>query len=185
MKVHAYTSKLSSQLRKDLVPEVKAILPPGVDFNILYGQLLARLEQAENPSLQHAKLLLQHPEVLLKERDQKLAKRSKANQELDVLIVKANIPKAAPDRDKLVKDTLSFLGLFQKLTPAEVKRLTLLRQENGNRDPLVVPFSKVNTPEDLANNLENHLTVDGHFVLKHGEQLDNFDPVTLEIGSLA
>lgn len=181
MKVHAYASKVSAQLRKDLVPEVKAVLPLGADFNILYGQLLARLERTENPSLHQAKLLLENPEALLEERDQKLAKRSQAKQELETLIVKANIPRATPDRDKLVMDTLAFLGLFQKLSPVEVKQLTLLRQENGNRDPLVVPFSKVTTPDDLASNLENHLSVNGHFVLKHGEQLDGCDPVTAEM----
>ena len=179
--VYAYASKLSAQLRKDLVPEVRAVLPPGGDFNILYGQLLSRLERTENPSLQHAKLLLQHPEVLLKERDQKLAKRSNASQALDELIVRANIPKTAPDHDRLVEETLTFLSRFQKLTPPEVKRLTLLRQENGNRDPLLVPFGKIRTADDLASNLEKHLGIDEHFILKHGEQLDGCDPVTLEI----
>lgn len=64
----ANQSRVPVQLRRDLVAEVKSSLKSGMDFNIVYGQLLSRLEKCEQPSMERAKLLLQNPEALICER---------------------------------------------------------------------------------------------------------------------
>lgn len=168
-------SRLPTRLRQELVLEVRAVLPDGADFNALYGQLLARLERADNPTLEQARLLLQQPGELLAERVRAREARASAAQRLRNFIVAANVSKLLPEREGVIADTLAFLGRFERLDPVEVKRLTLLRQENGHRDPLLVPFARVRTADDLVANLEKFCHVDDQFVLKHTDQLQGCD----------
>jgi hypothetical protein len=147
-------SRLPLQLRQGLVAEVRASLKPGMEFNPLYGQLLSRLESVVDPSLERARALLRNPETLLAEHEQKQASAIRAQVQLKGQIVNANIPKQAPDREKLVADTLAFVNRFPTLNAAEVKRVTVLRQTNGNRDLRAVPFSAIASPESLAENLD-------------------------------
>jgi hypothetical protein len=86
-------------------------------------------------------------------------------------IVAANIPRGILDRDKVVTETTAFVAQFQHISTHEVKELTRLRQENGNRDPELVPFARVTNADDLATNLEEKFNVGGVFVLKNGESL--------------
>ena len=116
--------------------------------------MLSRLEEVEAPSLEQAKALLRNPETLLAQREQKKAAAVKVQAQLKAQIVNANIPKQAPDREKLVADTLAFVNRFPTLNAAEVKRVTILRQTNGNRDLRAVPFSAIASPESLAENLD-------------------------------
>ena len=111
-------------------------------------------------SLEQAKALLRNPETLLAEREQKKAAAVKAQAQLKAQIVNANIPKQTPDREKLVADTLAFVSRFPTLNAAEVKRVTILRQTNGNRDLRAVPFSAIASPESLAENLEGAQKLD-------------------------
>jgi hypothetical protein len=138
----------------DLVAKVWASLKPGMEFNLVYGQLLSHLEKVEDPSMEQAQALLQKPEMLMTEHEQKKAAALKAQAQLRAQIVNANIPKQAPDREKLVADTLAFVNRFAELRAVEVKNLTILRQSNGNRDLRTVPFSQVASPDSLADDLE-------------------------------
>jgi hypothetical protein len=154
MKLQQPHSRVPPQLRVDLVAKVWASLKPGMEFNIVYGQLLSRLEKVEEPSMEQAQALLENPERLLAEQEQKKASAFKAQAQLKAQIVNANIPKQEPDREKLVADTLAFVNRFPTLTAAEVKKVTILRQTNGNRDLRTVPFSEVASPESLAEDLD-------------------------------
>jgi hypothetical protein len=163
VKLQQKQSRVPLQLRQGLVAEVRASLKPGMEFNALYGQLLSRLEEVEAPSLEQAKALLRNPETLLAQREQKKAAAVKAQAQLKAQIVNANIPKHTPDREKLVADTLAFVNRFPTLNAAEVKRVTILRQTNGNRDLRAVPFSAIASPESLAESLEGAQKLDdGH-----------------------
>lgn len=146
-------SRIPVQLRKDLVAEVRAILKPGMDFNIVYGQLLSRLEKSEQPSMEQAKLLLENPEALVAEHEERRAASLKARENLKAQVVNANIPKNAEDRDRLVAETLAFVARFPMLTASEVKAVTLLRQENGNQDLRVMHTHEIGSPDELADNL--------------------------------
>lgn len=154
MKLQQKHSRVPLQLRMDLVAKVWASLKPGMEFNPVYGQLLSRLEKLEHPSMEQAQALLRNPETLLAEHEQKRASAVKAQAQLKAQIVNANIPQQAPDREKLVADTLAFVNRFPELEPSEVKQVTVLRQSNGNRDLRTVPFSKIVSPESLADDLE-------------------------------
>ena len=140
--------------------EVRASLKPGMEFNVLYGQVLSRLESVVDPSLERARALLRNPEMLLAGHEQKKAAAVKAQAQLRAQIVNANIPKQAPGREKLVADTLAFVERFPTLNAAEVKRVAILRQTNGNRDLRAVPFSAIASPESLAENLEGAQKLD-------------------------
>jgi hypothetical protein len=154
MKLQQKQSRVPLQFRQGLVAEVRASLKPGMEFNVVYGQLLSRLEKVENPSLEQAKVLLRNPETLLAEHEQRKASALKSQAQLKAQIVNANIPKHVPDREKLVADTLAFVNRFPTLNALEVKRVTILRQANGNRDLRTVPFSEIASPESLAEDLD-------------------------------
>ncbi|MBE0540421.1 MAG: hypothetical protein IH623_03460 [Verrucomicrobia bacterium] len=153
MKLTMNQSRVPVQLRKDLVAEVKSRLEPGMDFNMVYGQLLSRLEKSEQPSMEQAKLLLQNPAALLADHAERKAASREAQERLKVQVVNANIPKKAANRDQLVADTLGFVARFPMLTATEVKAVTLLRQENGNRDPQVIHTHEIASPDELADHL--------------------------------
>ena len=161
MKLQQRHSRVPLQLRVDLVAKVWASLKPGMEFTLVYGELLSRLEQAENPSMAQAQALLRNPETLMTEHEQKKANAAKARALLREQIVSANIPKQASDREKVVAETLAFVSRFPALKPSEIKRVTLLRQANGNRDLRTVPFSEVASPESLADDLERAQELDG------------------------
>jgi hypothetical protein len=189
MKLTMNPSRVPVQLRKDLVAEVKSHLKPGMDFNTVYGQLLSRLEKSEYPSMEQAKLLLQNPAALLADHAERKAASLKAQERLKAQVVNANIPKKESNRDQLVADTLAFVVRFPLLTAMEVKAVTLLRQENGNRDPRVVHTHEIASPDELADNLlgsqslESSIGTSGArfcvscqvFMLKDGEALKH-DP---------
>lgn len=160
MKLQQHRSRVPVQLRVDLIPKVWAGLKPGMDFDRVYGQLLSRLEKVEAPSMEQAQALLQNQEMLMDEPEQKKADALKARAQLRAQIVNANIPRRAPDREKLVADTLAFVSRFPGLKPSEVKKLTLLRQSNGNCNLRTVPFSEAASPESLADNLESAQELD-------------------------
>lgn len=182
MKVTAMP-RVSEELRKELVEEVKRALPAGVPFNILYGETLIRLEAQPVPSLRQARLLLQDPQALLRQRAHRESIKQSARQLQEEQIVKANIPKKAEqaDHDRLVRETLEFLAQFDHLTPPEIKTLTILRLENGNRDPEVIPFARVGDPEALAGNLERHFSTHGCFVLRQGTVLEGIDQTAMAL----
>ncbi len=161
MKLQQRHSRVPLQLRVDLVAKVWASLKPGMEFNLVYGELLSRLENAEDPSMAQAQALLRNPETLMTDHEQKKANAAKARALLREQIVSANIPRQAPDREQLVAETLAFVSRFPALKPSEIKRVTLLRQANGNRDLRTVPFSEVATPESLADDLERAQELDG------------------------
>ena len=161
MKLQQRHSRVPLQLRVDLVAKVWASLKPGMEFNLVYGQLLSHLEKVEDPSMEQAQALLQKPEMLMTEHEQKKASALKAQAQLRAQIVNANIPKQAPDREKLVADTLAFVNRFAELRAVEVKNLTILRQSNDNRDLRTVPFSQVASPDSLADDLECARALDG------------------------
>ena len=160
MRLQQKQSRIPLQLRQVLVAEVRASLKPGMEFNVLYGQVLSRLESVVDPSLERARALLRNPEMLLAGHEQKKAAAVKAQAQLRAQIVNANIPKQAPGREKLVADTLAFVERFPTLNAAEVKRVAILRQTNGNRDLRAVPFSAIASPEALADNLDCAQTLD-------------------------
>ena len=160
MKLQQNHSRVPLQLRVDLIAKVWASLKPGMDFNIVYGQLLSRLEKVEEPSMEQAQALLQDPEMLMNEHEQKKASALNARAQLRAQIVNANIPRQTTDREKLVADTLAFVSRFPELRPSEVKKLTMLRQTNGNCDLRAVPFSEVASPESLADDLESAQELD-------------------------
>lgn len=87
----------------------------------------------------------------------------------ELAIIKANIPKTAENRDGLIEATQAFINQFVKVTPTQVKELTLLRQANGNEDLTLVPLIKVPTAEQLAEAMETHYTTEDYLVLKKGE----------------
>ena len=126
-----------------------------MDFNMVYGQLLSRLEKSEQPSIEQAKLLLQNPAALLADHAERKAASLTAQERLKAQVVNANVPKKASNRDRLVADTLAFVARFPMLTVIEVKAVTLLRQENRNQDPRIVHVHEISSPDDLADNLEN------------------------------
>ena len=99
-------------------------------------------------------------------------------------IVSANVAKATADRDKVIAETVAFIAQFQRLSTHEVKELTRLRQENGNRDLQVVPFSKINNADDLAANLDEKLSIDNAFVLKDGESLRGLGDPAMALSSV-
>ena len=187
MKLTTSQSRISVQLRKDLVAEVKSKLQPGMDFNTVYGELLSRLEKSEQPSMEQARLLLQNPAALLANRAERKATVRKAHEHLKAQVVNANIPKKAANRDQLVADTLAFVARFPLLTVMEVKAVTLLRQENGNRDPRVVHAHEIASPDDLADSLAASQSLETSagkpgarfsascqvFMLKEGEALEH------------
>lgn len=189
MKLRPNQSRIPVQLRKDLIAEVKSRLGPEMDFNTVYGQLLSRLEKSEYPSMEQAKLLLQNPAALLADHAERKAASLKAQERLKTQVVNANIPKKASNRDLLAADTLAFVARFPLLTAIEVKVVTLLRQENGNRDPRVVHAHEIASPDELADNLlgsqplESSIGTPGArfctscqvFMLKDGESLKH-DP---------
>ena len=160
MKLQQQHSRVPVQLRVALVAKVWASLKPGMEFNLVYGQLLSRLEKVEEPSMEQAQALLQNPEMLMNEHEQKKESALKAQAQLRAQIVNANIPRQAPDREKLVADTLAFVSRFPEIRPSEVKKLTLLRQTNGNCDLRTVSFSEVASPESLADDLERAQELD-------------------------
>lgn len=178
-------SRVPVALRKELIAEVKSILKPGMDFNIVYGELLSRLEKSERPSMEQAKLLLQNPEALLADHADRRAAAFKAQEELKAQVVNANIPKKAANREQLVAETLAFVARYPTLTATEVKAVTLLRQENGNRDPRVVHLHEIASPDELADNLADAKPLEASaatpgarfsassqaFILKEGESL--------------
>lgn len=149
----ANQSRVPVQLRRDLVADVKSSLKPGMDFNIVYGQVLSRLEKCEQPSMEQAKLLLQDTEALVADHSERQTASLKARENLRAQVVNANIPKHAGDRDRLVAETLAFVARFPMLTASEVKAVTILRQENGNRDPRVIHAHEIASPDELADNL--------------------------------
>lgn len=185
MKLRANQSRVPVQLRKQLVVETKCSLKPGMDFNIVYGQLLSRLEKSEQPSMEQARLLLQNPAALLADHAERKAASFKAQETLKAQVVNANIPKKVANREQLVADTLAFAARFPMLTVTEVKAVTLLRQENGNRDLRVVHTHEIVSPEDLADNLADAQPLEASagisgarfsascqiFMLKEGESL--------------
>src|SRR6266568_1843100 len=116
MKLTMNQSRVPVQLRKDLVAEVKSHMERAMDFNKVYGQLLARLEKSDNPSAEQAKLLLRNPARLLVEHEEKRAASLKGQEKLKAQVVNANIPKKASSRDQLVADTLAFVHRFPMLT---------------------------------------------------------------------
>lgn len=189
MKLTMNQSRVPVQLRKDLVAEVKSRLTPGMDFNTVYGQLLSRLEKSDNPSTEQAKLLLRNPARLLVEYEEKRAASLKGQETLKAQVVNANIPKKASNRDQLVADTLAFVHRFPMLTVMEVKMVTLLRLENGNRDPHVVHAHEIASPDELADHLTSSQPLEASngksgarfsascqvFMLKEGESLEH-DP---------
>jgi len=191
-------SRVPVQLRKDLVAEVKSSLKPDMDFNVVYGQLLSRLEKCEAPSIDQARLLLQNPGLLVADHMKRQAASRKAQENLKTQVVNANIPERVPDRDELIADTLGFIGRFPMLTAAEVKAVTLLRLENGNCDLRVVHVHEVVSPDELAEDLENAqpLEVSSRkpgarfsascqiFLLKDGESLQS-EPKALPAEALA
>lgn len=149
----ANQSRVPVQLRRDLVAEVKSSLKSGMDFNIVYGQLLSRLEKCEQPSMERAKLLLQNPEALIAHHAQRQAASLKAQVNLKAQVVNSNIPKRTANREQLVAETLAFIAGFPMLSAIEVKAVTLLRQQNGNRDPRVIHAHEIASPDELADNL--------------------------------
>lgn len=160
-----------------------------MDFNAVYGQLLSRLEKSEYPSMEQAKLLLQNPAALLADHEERKAASLKAQERLKTQVVNANIPKKASNRDQLVADTLAFVHRFPMLTVLEVKMVTLLRLENGNRDPHVVHAHEIASPDELADYLTSSQPLEASlgtpgarfsascqvFMLKEGESLEH-DP---------
>lgn len=198
MKLSANQRRISVQLRRDLVAEVKSRLEPGMDFNTVYGQLLFRLERLEQPSMEQARLLLQNPTALLADHAERKAASHEAQERLKTQVVNANIPKKESDRDQLVADTLAFVARFPMLTVMEVKAVTLLRQENGNRDPQVVHAHQIATPDELADSLAGCQLLEASvgkpgarfsascqiFVLKDGETLKH-DPQAVGRGLAA
>jgi hypothetical protein len=100
-------------------------------------------------------------------------------------IATANIPKNAPDRDKVLQETLKFLGQFDGISTTQVKELTLMRQKNGNVDPELVAFSRVATADDLAEALDAHYNAAGLFVLMKGETLKPAAPAMESDGLIA
>jgi hypothetical protein len=60
VKLQQYQSRVPLQLRQGLVAEVRASLKPGMEFNVLYGQVLSRLESIVDPSLERARALLRN-----------------------------------------------------------------------------------------------------------------------------
>lgn len=158
-----------------------------MDFNTVYGELLSRLEKSEQPSMEQARLLLQNPAALLANRAERKATVRKAHEHLKAQVVNANIPKKAANRDQLVADTLAFVARFPLLTVMEVKAVTLLRQENGNRDPRVVHAHEIASPDDLADSLAASQSLETStgkpgarfsascqvFMLKEGEALEH------------
>lgn len=195
MKLTMNQSRVPVQLRKDLVAEVKSRLEPGMDFNMVYGQLLSRLEKSEQPSMEQAKLLLQNPAAMLADHAERKAASREAQERLKVQVVNANIPKKAANRDQLVADTLGFVARFPMLTATEVKAVTLLRQENGNRDPQVIHTHQIATPDELADSLAGCQPLEASvgrpgarfsascqvFMLKDGEALKH-DPQAVGCG---
>ena len=187
MKLTMNQSRVPVQLRKDLVAEVKSKLEPGMEFNTVFGQLLSRLEKSEQPSMEQAKLLLRNPAALLADHAERKAASREAQERLKVQVVNANIPKKAANRDQLVADTLGFVARFPKLTATEVKAVTLLRQENGNRDPQVIHTHQIATPDELADSLAGCQPLEASvgrpgarfsascqvFMLKEGESLEH------------
>jgi len=193
-------SRVPVQLRQELVAEVRACLKPGMEFNVLYGQVLLRLEKAAQPSLEQARAWLREPETLLAERAQQKTVVQQAQERLKAQVVNANIPKLEPLRDQRVAETLSFVNRFPQLTPAEIKAVTLLRQENGNQDPRVVYLYQIATPDDLADDFADAQPLEGSagrpgvrysascqlFLVKAGEVLHHerraASPALAEIG---
>ena len=187
MKLRADRNRVPVQLRKDLVSEVKSRLLPGMEFNTVYGELLSRLEASEHPSMEQAKLLLRIPAALVAAHAEKKSAALQAQERLKAQVVNANIPKKAANRDQVVADTLAFVARFPLLTVTEVKAVTLLRQENGNRDLRVIYAHEIASPEDLADNfaacqsLEMSVGKSGArfsascqvFMLKEGEALEH------------
>ncbi len=189
MRLKANGSRVTVPLRKELVAEVKSSLKPGMDFNVVYGQVLSRLEKCEQPSMEQAKLLLQNPEALLAHHAQRQAASLKAQENLKAQVVNANIAKHAADRKRLVAETLAFVDRFPMLTASEVKAVTLLRQENANRNPRVIHTHEIASPDELADNLAEAQPLEASagksgarfsascqlFMLKEGESLTH-DP---------
>lgn len=187
MKLTMNQSRVPVQLRKDLVAEVKSHLEPGMDFNAVYGQLLSRLEKSEQPSIEQAKSLLKNPAALLADHAERKAASLTAQERLKAQVVNANIPKKASNRDQLVADTLAFVHRFPMLTVMEVKMVTLLRLENGNRDPHVVHAHEIASPDELADHLTSSQPLEASlgrsgarfstscqvFMLKEGESLEH------------
>lgn len=187
MKLRADRNRVPVQLRKDLVSEVKSRLLPGMEFNAVYGELLSRLEQSEHPSMEQAKLLLQNPAALAAAHAERKSAALHAQERLKAQVINANIPKKAADRDQLLTDTLAFIARYPLLTVTEVKAVTLLRQENGNRDLRVLHAHEIATPDELAENLaacqplESSVGKPGPrfsssclvFMLKEGEALEH------------
>lgn len=122
-----------------------------MEFNAVYGELLCRLENSEHPS-KDAKVLLENPAALATAHAEKKSVAHQAQERLKAQVVNANIPKKAANRDQLVADTLAFIVRFPLLTPMEVKAVTLLRQENGNRDLQIINAYEIASPDDLAEN---------------------------------
>jgi len=86
-------------------------------------------------------------------------------------IVNANVKAASTERERLVGETMVFLGKFPGLSTRQVKELTLLRQANGNEDPRVVPFSDVTTPDGLADAVDTFYHTNDFLVLKKEQEL--------------
>ena len=82
MKLQQNHSRVPLQLRVGLVAKVWASLKPGMEFNLVYGQLLSRLEKVEDPSMEQAQALLRNPETLMAEHEQKKASAVKAQAQL-------------------------------------------------------------------------------------------------------
>lgn len=192
-------SRVPVPLRKELVAAVKSSLKPGMDFNAVYGQVLYYLEQTACPSMEEARLLLRNPEALLAAHAEKKAATLQAKERLKAQIINANIPQLAPQRQQLVAETLAFVNRFPKLTIMEVKAVTLLRQENGNRDPRVVSTYEITTPDALGDDLANAQKLETSvgnpgarfsascqiFLLKEGEHLQHeFQPPIPELAAL-
>lgn len=146
-------SRVPVPLRKELVAEVKSNLKPDMDFNIVYGQVLSRLEKCEQPSMEQAKRLLQDTDALVAEHKERQAASLKAQENVKAQVVNANIPRKAANRERLVAETFAFVARFPMLTVSEVKAVTLLRQENGDRDPRVIHAHEIASPDELADNL--------------------------------
>jgi hypothetical protein len=103
--------------------------------------------------MEQAKMLLRNPAALVAAHAEKRSAALQAQERLKAQVVNANIPKKAATRDQLLADTLAFITRFPLLTVMEVKAVTLLRQENGNRDLRVIHAHEIASPEDLADNL--------------------------------
>jgi hypothetical protein len=171
MRIPKTVSRVSAELRRELVAEVKSVLPAGAEFNVLYGRLISHLEKAESPSLEQARLILANPHALLEEHAANTRSTAQAREAIKRLIVEANVPKAMNGREQVVEDTLAFLNRLNDLSPNQVKELTLMRQRNGNTDPELVGFEKIESAEALAENLDAHYSAANHFVLLRGQTL--------------